>query len=327
MDHIDPTLVSLRVKRAHELGFTAGQLRGDQWQHVAHGVVRPAFFAVDPTSARVADAVALMGRANVLGGWASLWVQGNRWFDGSDRSGDPREVLIHCLVGSQLRVRPGILPSQADLHPDEVESLGHYDVATLARSAYDEMRVARNLREAVVVLDMAVSTTSEVAHTTLAAVRRVVESHHKTRGIVQARNALELGTSRSGSPWETRTRLMAQLDVGIRGLEVNVPVFDLSENLLGVADLIEPETGLVIESDGADHRELSRHTDDNVREEKFERAGLVVCRVTSLDHVNRWATVGRINRARIDAARARNRQWTLDKPDWWTSWSPARRWA
>jgi len=327
MDHIDPTLVSLRVKRARELGFTAGELRGNQWQHVAHGVVRPAFFAVDPISARVADAVALMGRANVLGGWGSLWVQGNTWFDGLDRAGDSRDVLVHCLAGSQLRVRPGILPSQADLHPDEIDSLGHYDVTTLARSAYDEMRMARNLREAVVILDMAVSTTSEVAHTTLAAVRRVIDSHHKTRGIVQARNALDLGTSRSASPWETRTRLLAQLDVGIKELKVNVPVFDLSENLLGVADLIDPETGLVIESDGSGHRELSRHTDDNVREEKFERAGLVVCRVTSLDHADRWATVGRINRAWIDAAKARHRLWTLEQPDWWASWLPARRWA
>ncbi|MDX6233046.1 MAG: hypothetical protein QOH68_2046 [Nocardioidaceae bacterium] len=327
MDPIDPTLVSLRVKRAQELGFSPGQLRGDQWQHVAHGVVRPAYFAVDPTAARVADAVALMGRANVLGGWASLWAQGNRWFDGFDRGGDPRDVLIHCLAGSQLRVRPGIIPSQADLHPDEVDSLAHYDVATLARSAYDEMRVAGSLRDAVVVLDMAVSTTSGVAHTTLAAVRRVVESHHKTRGIVQARNALDLGTSRSASPWETRTRLLAQLDVGITSLQVNVPVFDLFGTLLGIADLIDPETGLVIESDGSGHREAQKHTDDNVREEKFERAGLVVCRVTSLDHAHRWATVGRINSAWADAGRMRKRLWTLEQPDWWASWLPARRWA
>jgi hypothetical protein len=268
-----------------------------------------------------------MGRANVLGGWASLWAQGNRWFDGFDRGGDPRDVLIHCLAGSQLRVRPGIIPSQADLHPDEVDSLAHYDVATLARSAYDEMRVAGSLRDAVVVLDMAVSTTSGVAHTTLAAVRRVVESHHKTRGIVQARNALDLGTSRSASPWETRTRLLAQLDVGITSLQVNVPVFDLFGTLLGIADLIDPETGLVIESDGSGHREAQKHTDDNVREEKFERAGLVVCRVTSLDHAHRWATVGRINSAWADAGRMRKRLWTLEQPDWWASWLPARRWA
>lgn len=326
MDRIDPTLISLRVKRARALGFSPGELRGQLWEHPSQGVVRPAYFAVDSTTAQIADAVSLMGNANALGGWASLRVQGNSWFDGLDRSGELREIVIHCLPGSQLRVRPGVRPTEGDTFPDEIVSLEHYDVASLARAAYDEMRLARGLREAVVVLDMALSTTSDVPHTTLAAVTRVVLSHHKTRGIVQARKSLELATSRSASPWETRTRLIAELDAGITGLKVNVPVFDLRGNLLGVADLIDPATGLVIESDGAGHRELERHTDDNRREEKFERARLVVCRVTSLDHADRWGTVGRLNRARLDASRERERLWTLDKPEWWYHWAPGRRW-
>lgn len=321
MDAIDPTLISLRVSRALALGFTPGQLRGDLYEHPAHGIVRPRYFSVDPVTANVGDAVALMGQSNVLGGWASLLVQGNHWFDAQER-----DILIHCLKGSQLRVRPGIRPNEGLLFADEIVSLEHYEVSTLARAAYDEMRLARNLREAVVVLDMATSRTSEMPHTTIDAVHRVLTSHHKTRGIVQARRALELGDSRAASPWETRTRLLAQLDADIVGLRANTPVFDFHGSLLGVVDLIDPHTGLVLESDGSDHRELARHTDDNAREERLERAGAVVCRVTSLDHRRTSATVARIRAAQRDAAQSPKRLWTLEKPDWWHTWPPGRRW-
>lgn len=235
--------------------------------------------------------------------------------------------MVHCLPGSQLRVRPGIEPSEGRLHPDEVVHPGSYAVTTMARAVYDEMRVAPNVREAVVALDMATSTTAGLPHTTLEEVLHVVDAHHKTRGIVQARRALAMSSSRSASPWETRTRLLAELDVGLTGLLVNVPVFDLDGALLGVADLIDPATGLVIESDGGHHREAGQHTEDNVREERFERAGAVVCRVTSIDHRARWATVGRIAAAQRDAVRSSRRTWTLDQPDWWTHSHAAQRWA
>ncbi len=64
---------------------------------------------------------------------------------------------------------------------------------------------------------------------------------------------------------------------------VNTPIFDLDEQLLGIADLFDPETGLVAEFDGQEHRLRRRHRADNLREEKLEAANLVVCRVDSLD--------------------------------------------
>ncbi|VXC19335.1 hypothetical protein [Aeromicrobium sp. 9AM] len=306
--------------------MTPRQLRGDQWSHPFRGVVRPAYVGLTALSEILADAAALAREHGALGGWAALAAHGNTWFDGLGPDGTRRDVLVHCWHNSQIRVRPGIAPSRGLVDRDERIWIGSVEVTTMARAEYDEMRLARNRREAVVVLDMACSTTSDVPHTSIDDVARVVNSHAKTRGIAQARWALGQAVSRSASPWESRTRLMAELDADIHGLQVNVPVFDLFGNLLGIADLIDPATGLVIESDGADHREAQRHTDDNIREEKFERARLVVCRVTSLDHVDRWATVGRIHRARLDASRERGRLWTLEKPDWWHTWKHAPRW-
>ena len=48
-----------------------------------------------------------------------------------------------------------------------------------------------------------------------------------------------------------------------------------------MADLLDPEAGLVGEYDGEGHRELDRHVLDNAREEWFEDAGLVVVRACS----------------------------------------------
>src|SRR5699024_4773811 len=109
---------------------------------------------------------------------------------------------------------------------------------------------------------------------------------------------------------------------------VNVAVFDLHERLLGIADLLEPSAGLVLESDGAGHREIEQHSADNAREEAFERHNLVVVRVGAVDHRDRDSLRNRIQSGYRDGntrRRARDR-WTLQKPGWWWNWPPGRRW-
>ncbi len=319
---------SRRAGLAMSGGITRDQLRGPAFERRSRGLYRPAGTHMDPEMARLADAVGLLTPGCSVGGWAALRAQGNPWFDGRDRSGDLRPALVHCPPGTQLRRRRDNLvqPFRGLLHPDEVIDLDGWPVTTMARAAFDEMRMAATVREAVVVLDMATSTTSAVPHTTPAAVRRVVEAHHKVRGLVQARKALELGSARSASPWETRTRLIAHLDVGLESLRVNVPIFDAGGVLLGVVDLLDVETGLVIESDGGHHREIDQHADDNRREELLERAGLVVVRFTSTDHADRWSIVRRLNAALLDARRSSRREWTTEAPAWWSAWPGSRQW-
>ena len=60
-------------------------------------------------------------------------------------------------------------------------------------------------------------------------------------------------------------------------------IFAPDGRLLGVADLFDPEAGLVTEFDGQDHRRRRQHRADNPREEELEAANLVVCRVDSID--------------------------------------------
>lgn len=121
---------------------------------------------------------------------------------------------------------------------------------------------------------------------------------------------------------------MATEAVGIENWLVNVPVFDLRENLLGVPDLLDRVSGYVIESDGADHRRIKRHNNDNVREEVFEDDGMPVVRIGAAQHsrAERTRTLQRIVNGRARATKGGATLWTTRKPSWWWPWPPGRRW-
>lgn len=313
---------------ALQLEHTRWNLTQSPWAHPHYGVVAPDHLDPDDPLDRVRHVIPILSAGSFLTGWASARWQGNMMLDGLDRYGQKLPVTLATPERGQHRHRDGIRATRRSILADETLMFENVPVTTLARAVYDQALEARDVREAVVIIDMGVSRLVPQARTTLANLHRLVERHHKTRGIVRVRNALTLATDRSASPWESRTRLLAELDADIHGLLPNAPVFDLAGELLGIADLIDPATGLVIESDGSHHREAEHHTDDNRREERFERAKAVVCRVTALDHRDRdrWKTVGRIRRAYLDATRQTERSWTLEKPDWWWRWDPGRRW-
>lgn len=311
---LDHTAGAHRVSELIRLGKSPKQLRGAEWRRACHGIATSDDASIsDPVSERISVARAVARDRAVIGGWAALWLQGNTWFGGL--SGPIEPALVHCPPGVQVRTRRDLIdPSRGIVHPDELIDLGDgLLVATMARAVFDEMCRARSLRDAVAAVEMATSTTHGLPHASMAAVDRVIASHHKKRGIVRARQARDLASTRSASPWETRTRLIAQLDAGIGALAVNVPIFNAGGTLLGVADCLEPTTGLVLESDGSHHRDAHTHAEDNHREESFENAGLVVCRVSALDHRDRLATS-----ARIIAAQRRARE-PAGRPGRWTS--------
>jgi hypothetical protein len=318
---------SRRTSQALLEGATPDELRGPGWVRRGHGLMRETIADDIEGYAQLSDALALLTKDSAIGGWAALMLQGNWWFDGARQDGTMRPVTVMCGPHSQLRRRRGIEPFRGLVHPDEVVRLDRLRLATMARACFDEMRMAPSWREAVVALDMATSTTSGASHCSLDAVTTVIKSHHKMRGIVQARRALAFAAPRSASPLETRTRLVAVRDADLGPFTINVPIFSRGGELLGVADLLDEATGLVIESDGALHRDIGQHTDDNIREERFERAGLVVTRVTALDHRDRITLAARMRAAARHARNVHHREWTTTAPDWWTRWSGAGRWT
>ena len=145
-------------------------------------------------------------------------------------------------------------------------------------------------------------------------------THPTWAGVQQALDATALSRPGVRSGWETRLRMCFRFDARLPDPLVNVAIFDLSEQFLGIADLFEPEAGLVAEFDGGQHREAEQHRRDNIREEKFEAANLVVVRGDKTDvRSDRRRLVSRLQDG-YRRGRQRNRgldTWTLTQPYWW----------
>lgn len=318
---------SLRYGRALADGIPEWELRNGLWQHPFWGVVRPTGADELDPAVRIADAVALMGPYDVLTGWAAAFLHGVRMMDGLDRWFRPIPISVISTRAGQHRPQSGLHPTRRAIHTHEITEVEGVAVATLTRAAYDLALDAPNQCEALVAIEVCVSTVIGQARTTRANIGRLAAQHTKTRGIVKARRAIELASNRSASPWETRTRWVAHSSADIKGLEVNVPVFDLDEKLAGIVDLLDRAANFVIESDGAGHREELTHSGDNVREEGVEVLGLFVSRVTAVDHRDLASLVNRLRTTRLHARMRKVPQlWTTEKPDWWWGWQPGRRW-
>jgi hypothetical protein len=126
---------------------------------------------------------------------------------------------------------------------------------------------------------------------TLEHLRLGIERVTGRRGVRQARAAVDLACVGVRSSWETRLRVFAALELGLTALQPNRAVFDRAGNLLGIPDLLDVESALALEYDGArwrserstGHRDREQHREDNAREERLERAGLIVVRAERSD--------------------------------------------
>ncbi len=272
---------------------------------------------------RVADAVGLMTSSCLLGGWASLRAQGNTWFDGLDAYGTKRRALIHCQPGSQLRHRSIVQPFRGLVHPDEIIEFENFSLTTMARAAFDEMRMATNVRGGCGEPGHGDEYDDREALTRRSnASPAVIQSHHKVRGLVQARNALALGSARSASPWETRTRLLAELDAGVPRLAVNVPRLRHSSGASWVSQICSTRSRASSSSRMALITGTARRTPRTTGARRSSNeVGWSSSRITSMDH-QRSVEHGGPNRgcsARCPRDR-RSASGRPSKPDWWNTW-------
>ena len=302
---------------ARALGVTPGQLAGPGWSSPSRGVHRPATSEGEPSPLqRILDVAELLPPGAAIGGWAAAHLLGASELDGRGWSGRVLQPVPVILPPPLLiRTRPGIVRWRSELADDERVDVGGVVCSTAVRTGFDLVRLC-DLRNGVVCLDamgrqVGLSPAAVLAH---AAVRR------RWRGRPRIAPAVGLADPRALSTGETRLRLVWMLDAGLPRPEVNPTVTDLGGFILGMGDLLEPESALLAEYDGAGHRELGRHVADNAREEWLEDAGLVVVRASAPDvwPTNRARTVLRLHTARrrgLRRDRARDR---------WT-WVPRRR--
>ena len=297
-----------RPRRRSELTNVTRKELSESWESPHHGYHRNAVLH-DPVRQRILDAAAVMPPGAVVGGWAAAYLHGATHLDGRD------EPVLLLLPADRVVKRPGIQISRVALDPVDVTTKQGISCSTGTRAGFDLLRLAPDLTEAVTAGDCVVRT----GLTTQAGLLSYAAEHPRRRGLRQLRAALPLVNPAAASPPESRLRMLCSQRAGLPGLLVNVPLYGATGDFLGIPDLLEPVTGLVIEYDGEQHRDLDQHTADNLREESFEGAGLVVVRVTSLDLKDAEATSSRI-------ADTYRRRLSHHRPaDGWTvGWRPKR---
>lgn len=299
-------------------GPTRGQARSRRWRQTSRGLYVPAGVDSSRPEQRILEQSVRLPAGGAVTGWAAMRLRGAGLVDGVDVDGSTT-LPVPLALGPRRRLRehPDAVLLRDRLDPDEVTSVRGIPCTTAERAVFDAMRTATTLVEAVVAMDMAAA--GEV--TSLVRMGRYLETRERRRGVPQARTALRLASEHSWSPNETRMRMVWCLEAGLPAPLVNRHLFDLRGRRLGVPDLLDVESGLVGEFDGADHRAAPRHTADVGREDILRRHGLEVTRVTGSD----LRAPGKV-RTRILAARRRarwppaeQRVWTTEPPSSWVS--------
>lgn len=291
---VDGRAVARRRGELLDRGVTRAQLESGEWTSPHFGYHRSAQVN-DPIRQRILDVVAVGQDDIVLGGWAAAYLQGVAYLDGGwghPAVGRTGEAVLLVIPPGRVINRPGIVTLRAALDLDDVVEVQGIRCTSGTRTAYDLLRLADDLKEAVVAGDCLL----HAGISSIAAISAYEVGQSRRRGVRQLRAALPLLNAGAASPPETRLRLLCR-QAGLPPLLVNVPIFDLQNSFLGIVDLLEPFAGLGLEYDGAHHRELGQHTADNRREEGLEVNGLAIVRVTSLDLSDERATVARLRDA------------------------------
>ncbi len=308
---IDPAGVS---------GPTTGQARGPAWERVGKNAYRPTRVGPPPEQ-RIFDAVGQLPACGAVTGWAALRVHGAAYFDGRTVArGAPtdRPVLLAAGRRSGHRRADGVLFSYEPLPADQVVLEHGLRVTTPARALFDELRTVREPRAALVAVEMAVA--ARVVR--LEDARAHAQAHRTWRRSIAAIAALDRARHGARSPKEVELRQVCELDAGLPELRINVPIFDLRENFLLEADLLEEGRGLVIEYDGADHGGTARRSRDAEKAELCRRHGLERTTIVGPDLARPGFVVDRVRAAwgRAQALPCSQRLWTTEWPPGWTPW-------
>jgi hypothetical protein len=301
----------LDLTAARGLGLSRRELEGPLWQRLGHGL--HGWYdldAADPT-VRTAVVAASQPPGTVLGGWAALHHQGVSLLDGRTGAGAERLVPVLIHVGPRGRTRPTPLlhVDRGLLDPgDIVEHDGRCVMSPVAACVAIACRYG--VEEGLVAADAAVAA-GLVDKTELS--ERVARAG-RVRGVPHARLVAALVDGRSVSPPESRLRYVWIVLAGLPKPVVNPVVVDEDGWFVGKPDLLDPGAGATGEYDGAQHRDLRQHTDDNDREESFERVNLVVARATAVDLWSRRARL--VWRLQDAYRRGQSRDRARDRWDW-----------
>ena len=249
------------VRAGGEGGPTPDQTRGPRWRAPSHGLHVPA--SVDLSiEQRIIEAGARLPARGMVTGWAALRLAGVAYFEGRHR--DVPLLLPHA---SRIRA-PGVEVRRTRLPLPTPQMRYGVPCAPLAVALVHELRLERDYRELVVMIEMALL----AGVVTREEIREVLESSRRMH--TRHFDALELATGECRSPPEVRMMLTWLLDARFGKPLMNREVLGLDGRLLAVVDLLDVESGSYGEYDGEEHRKRARHRRDVERAETLRDVGL-----------------------------------------------------
>ena len=201
---------------------------------------------------------------------------------------EPIEVTVDRSVS--VRRRAGVKLRRAGLDEAEVIVVDGLRTTCALRTARD-LGSIRDPVESVVALEMAL-------HAGIVELRELVHfvaANAGDKGIKRLRRATVLAEPRSESPIETRLR-MQLISARLPRPVVQADLHDAGGRFLGRADLYYPDRRLVIEYDGAHHRD--RLVADLRRQNTLLNAGYHILRFTAADLRAASSVVTEVRKAR-----------------------------
>jgi hypothetical protein len=221
---VDLTSEPFDVEEARRHGVTRRQLMGPRWRRLGYKVYASSDIADDPF-VRLRAAMCRLPEAAVFSGPTAAWLHRL----------DQTSTVIEATIPSptQISRRARITIRRRRLAPDEVVIRKGLRVTSPLRTVTD-LASRLDLVEAVVVLDTAL--------------------HKKLIRLDQVPLHGEYVEPASESPMETRLRMLLVL-AGLPRPKAQISLHDDHGWFLGRADLYYPERRLVIEYDGATHRD------------------------------------------------------------------------
>ncbi len=258
------------LAEARAAGVSPDSLRSKAWRRLGSGLYCSARAVPDPWQVLHAW-MRRLGSNIVFAGATSAWMHGLDF-----QPTDPVEVIVPG--DSTLRSRAGVTARRCGLTTDDRAVVKNLPTTSLTRTLLD-FCITRTPVEALVAIDMSIQ-------------RRLIETIRLTQfaeslggrnGAGRLRFLSAFGEP-AESPMETRLRWLL-LTSGLPRPLVQIELRDPRDRFLARADLLYEAARLVIEFDGANHRD--RLTSDDRRQNLLVTAGYRVLRFTTADIKNR----------------------------------------
>ncbi len=179
------------------------------------------------------------------------------------------------VPGGGLRSRPGVIVRRDGLHPGEITTVGDVRTTTPMRTAFDLGRRS-GLVEGVVAVDALARVHGFPPDLML----NFAVRYPRARGVHRFPDVLAYADRRSGSPPESRLRLLLVL-AGLPRPAVQHPVLDDTRRRAVWLDLAYPEQRVGVEYDGGEHLRPDQVRKDIARHTRLVAAGWRVYRYTS----------------------------------------------